>query len=165
MPVDLMVLGAALLTGLLSGAHCAAMCGGIATGLSVGSRGWWAAVQPNLGRVGGYVLACAIVGGIGGGLLGIARVPALGMAMRAAVGIVLVLAGVRLLDQRGRLPRFAGGPGARVWTWLRPLQRRLLPADTAGKRVLVGMLWGWMPCGLSTTLLAAKTAKRCMTWL
>lgn len=80
MPVDLMVLGAALLTGLLGGAHCAAMCGGIATGLSVGSRGWWAAVQPNLGRVAGYVLAGAIVGGIGGGLLGIARVPALGMA-------------------------------------------------------------------------------------
>ena len=48
MPVDLMVLGAALLTGLLGGAHCAAMCGGIATGLSVGSRGWWAALQPHL---------------------------------------------------------------------------------------------------------------------
>ena len=155
MPVDLMVLGAALLTGLLGGAHCAAMCGGIATGLSIGSRGWWAALQPNLGRVAGYVLAGAIVGGIGGGLLGIARVPALGIAMRAAVGVVLVLAGLRLLDQRGRLPRFARGPGARLWSWLRPLQRRLLPADTAGKRVLVGMLWGWMPCGLSTTLLAA----------
>ena len=61
MPVDLLVLGAALLTGLLGGAHCAAMCGGIATGLSIGSRGWWAAVQPNLGRVLGYVLAGAIV--------------------------------------------------------------------------------------------------------
>lgn len=155
MPIDLMVLAAALLTGLLGGAHCAAMCGGIATGLSIGSRDWWAAVQPNLGRVASYVLAGAIVGGIGGGLLGVARVPALGMAMRAAVGIVLVLAGLRLLDQRGHLPRFTGGLGARLWAWLRPLQRRLLPADTASKRVLVGMLWGWMPCGLSTTLLAA----------
>jgi hypothetical protein len=112
MNVDLMVLGAALLTGLLGGAHCAAMCGGIATGLSAGSRGWWAACSQPRARA-GYVLAGAIVGGIGGGLLGIARVPALGIAMRAAVGIVLVLAGVRLLDQRGRLPRFAGGPGAR----------------------------------------------------
>ena len=155
MPIDGLVVGAALLSGLLGGAHCAAMCGGIATGLSVGSRGWWAALQPNLGRVAGYVLAGALVGGIGGGLLGIARIPSLGIAMRAAVGIVLVLAGLRLLDQRSRLPRFAGGPGARLWSWLRPLQRHLLPADTARKRVLVGMLWGWMPCGLSTTLLAA----------
>ena len=71
MPVDLMVLGAALLTGLLGGVHCAAMCGGIATGLSAGSRGWWAALQPNLGRVGGYALAGAIVGGLGGGLPGL----------------------------------------------------------------------------------------------
>ena len=155
MPVDLLVLGAALLTGLLGGAHCAAMCGGIATGFSVGSRGWWAAVQPNLGRVIGYVLAGAIVGGIGGGLLGIARMPWLGIAMRALVGSVLIIAGLRLLDRGNRLPRFFGGPGHRLWQWLRPLQRSLVPADTAGKRIALGMLWGWMPCGLSTTLLAA----------
>lgn len=156
MPVDLLVLGAALLTGLLGGAHCVAMCGGIATGFSVHSRGgWWAALQPNLGRVGGYMLAGALVGGLGGGLLGVARIPQLGIAMRALVGIVLVVAGLRMLDRRGRLPRFSGGPGNRLWQALRPLQRRLLPADTAGKRIALGMLWGWMPCGLSTTLLAA----------
>ena len=155
MPVDLLVLGAALLTGLLGGAHCAAMCGGIATGFSVGSRGWWAAVQPNLGRVTGYVLAGAIVGGIGGGLLGIARVPWLGIAMRALVGSVLIIAGLRLLDRKHRLPAFGGGAGARLWQWLAPLRARAWPADTAGKRLLLGLVWGWMPCGLSTTLLAA----------
>lgn len=155
MPVDVLVLGAALLTGVLGGAHCVAMCGGIATGFSVGSRGWWAAMQPNLGRVGGYMLAGAIVGGLGGGLLGLARAPWLGIAMRAAVGIVLILAGLRMLDGKNRLPRFFGGPGTRLWLALRPLQRRLLPADTAAKRIALGMLWGWMPCGLSSTLLAA----------
>lgn len=155
MPIDLLVLGAALLTGLLGGAHCVAMCGGIATGFSVHSRGWFAALQPNLGRVGGYVLAGALVGGLGGGLLGVARIPQLGIAMRALVGIVLVIAGLRMLDAKGRLPRFSGGTGNRLWRALAPLQRRLLPADTAGKRFLLGMLWGWMPCGLSTTLLAA----------
>lgn len=155
MPVDLLVLGGALLTGLLGGAHCAAMCGGIATGLSIGSRGWWAALQPNLGRVAGYGMAGAIVGGLGGGLLGIARVPELGIAMRALAGIVLVLAGLRLLDRGNRLPRFFGGPGNRLWSLLRPLQKRLLPADTIGRRLALGALWGWMPCGLSTTLLAA----------
>lgn len=156
MTPDWLVLGGALLSGLLGGAHCVAMCGGIATSLSLQQRGgWWMALQPNLGRVAGYVLAGAIVGGLGHGLLGIARVPALGVAMRAAVGIVLVVAGLRLLDDKGRLSRFFGGPGHRLWSWLRPLQRRLLPADNAGKRIALGMLWGWMPCGLSTTLLAA----------
>lgn len=35
------------------------------------------------------------------------------------------------------------------------MRARVWPADTAGKRLALGMLWGWMPCGLSTTLLAA----------
>ena len=60
MTLDWLVLSGALLTGLLGGAHCAAMCGGIATGLSVGQRsGWWIAAQPNLGRIAGYTIAGA----------------------------------------------------------------------------------------------------------
>ena len=113
-------------------------------------------VESPLGRVLlGYVLAGAIVGGLGGALLGLARTPWLGVAMRALVGVVLIVAGLRLLGRGNGLSRFFGGPGHRLWQWLRPLQRRLLPADTAGKRLALGMLWGWMPCGLSTTLLAA----------
>ena len=156
MPIDLMVLVAAFASGLLGTMHCVAMCGGIATSLSTGQRdGLWMAALPNLGRVLGYALAGAIVGGIGGGLLGIARIPELGIAMRALVGIVLVIAGLRLLDRAQRLPKFGGGSGARLWRWLAPLRARAWPADTAGKRLLLGLVWGWMPCGLSTTLLAA----------
>ena len=155
MPIDGLVLAGALLSGLLGGAHCAAMCGGIATSLSIPQRGgWWVALQPNLGRVLGYVLAGALVGGLGHGLLGWVRVPALGIALRATVGVVLILAALRLLDPRGRLA-FLAMPGQRLWQLLRPLQRHLLPADSAGKRIALGVLWGWMPCGLSTTLLAA----------
>jgi len=156
MPLDWLVVGGALLSGLLGGAHCAAMCGGIATSMSVQQRGgWWVALQPNLGRVLGYVLAGAFVGGLGHGLLDMARMPALGIALRTTVGAVLVIAALRLLDRSGRF-RFlhAAGTGP-TWRWLRPLQRRCLPANTPGKRIALGMLWGWMPCGLSTTLLAA----------
>jgi sulfite exporter TauE/SafE len=69
--------------------------------------------------------------------------------------VVLVVAGLRLLDHRHRLPAFGGGLGARLWRWLAPLRARAWPPDTAAKRLAVGMVWGWMPCGLSTTLLAA----------
>lgn len=152
---DWLVLGAAALSGLLGGAHCAAMCGGIATGLSVAQRGgWWVALQPNLGRVLGYALAGLAVGAIGAGVLGVVRIPELGMALRAAVGLVLIAAALRLLDRRGRLD-VLGRPAQRLWQWLRPLQKPLLPANTVPRRLAIGMLWGWMPCGLSTTLLAA----------
>lgn len=173
MPIDWLVLGAALLSGLLGGAHCAAMCGGIATGFSavsargarspsVASRdtggslraGWLPAVEANLGRVGGYVVAGAIAGGIGDGIVRIARMDWLLLGLRMLVGMVLIVVALRLLDRGGRLA-FLSPNGAGFWRLLRPLQHRLLPADTHIKRIGLGMLWGWLPCGLSGTLLAA----------
>jgi sulfite exporter TauE/SafE len=35
------------------------------------------------------------------------------------------------------------------------VRARAWPPDTTAKRLAVGMVWGWMPCGLSSTLLAA----------
>lgn len=155
MPIDWPVLLAALLSGLTGGLHCAAMCGGIATSFpAMGPRADLRyVIEPNLGRVLGYVIAGAVAGGIGGGIVAVARSPWLGVGLRAAVGLVLVIAAVRLLDSRGRLA-FLRGNGA-MWRWLRPLQRRLLPANTHARRIGLGVLWGWLPCGLSTTLLAA----------
>lgn len=155
MPIDWLSVGAALLAGLLGGAHCAAMCGGIATGFSSMSPGggWLTALESNLGRVGGYVVAGAIAGGVGHGIVQLARLDWLMFGLRMLVGLVLVVIALRLLDRQGRLG-FLPRPGAGAWTLLRPLQRRLLPADTALKRVGLGVLWGWLPCGLSTSLLA-----------
>ena len=156
MPIDWIIIGAAALSGLMGGVHCAAMCGGIATGFSaMGPRGGWRyALEPNLGRIGGYVLAGAVAGGLGSGIVNVARSEWLALGLRTAVGVVLVVVALRLLDRQGRLARLRT-PGAALWQRLRPLQRRLLPANTTGKRLALGMLWGWMPCGLSTTLLAA----------
>ncbi|MCF7221422.1 sulfite exporter TauE/SafE family protein [Marilutibacter chinensis] len=161
MPIDWLTLGAALLTGLLGGLHCAAMCGGIATGFSAMASpagnariGWMPALESNLGRVGGYVLAGAIAGGFGQGIVGAARIDGLATGLRLLVGAVLVLAALRLLDRHGRLG-FLNRGGQALWRGLRPLQRRLLPANTRTRRLGLGMLWGWLPCGLSTTLLAA----------
>src|SRR3546814_11620849 len=67
MPIDWPVLLAALLSGLTGGLHCAAMCGGIATSFpALGPRGDLRyVIEPNLGRVLGYVTAGAVAGGIG----------------------------------------------------------------------------------------------------
>ena len=156
MAVDWLVMGAALLSGVLGGAHCATMCGGIATGFSAAAprQGWGPALEANGGRVAGYVLAGLLAGGLGSAIVGVARIEWLGTGLRMLVGAVLVLVGLRMLDRKGRLGA-AGRPGLRLWRWMRPLQQRLLPADTRAKRIGLGMLWGWLPCGLSTTLLAA----------
>lgn len=156
MPIDWPVLLAALLSGLAGGLHCAAMCGGIATSFpAMGARGDLRyVVEPNLGRVLGYAIAGAVAGGVGGGIVSVARLPWLATGLRVAVGLVLVVAALRMLDVRGRLG-FLHRIGGGAWRWLRPLQRRLLPADTHARRLALGVLWGWLPCGLSTTMLAA----------
>lgn len=156
MPIDWLTWGAAALAGLMGGVHCAAMCGGIATGFSgmAKSGGWREALEPNLGRITGYIAAGTIVGTIGQGFLQLARSPALAVGVRIGVGLVLVVVALRLLDARAQLG-FVPRGGARLWTALRPLQRALLPANTSGRRFALGMLWGWMPCGLSSTVLIA----------
>ena len=87
MPIDWLTLGAAALSGLMGGVHCAAMCGGIATGFSAMAPrgGWIAALEPNLGRILGYTLAGVLVGAFGHGLLDLARVDWLRTGLRAAV--------------------------------------------------------------------------------
>jgi sulfite exporter TauE/SafE len=158
MPFDLIALGAAFVSGLLGGVHCVAMCGGIATGfgLALGrDRPAFApALRVNLGRVAGYAFAGAAVGALGGGLLQLARLPGLATAARVLLGAVLVLVALRLLDARGRFALLQK-PGAALWRRLAPMQRHLLPATTAPRQFALGQLWGWLPCGLSTTLLFA----------
>lgn len=155
MPIDWITLGAALLTGLVGSGHCAVMCGGIATGFSAmaPNAGWRYVVEPNLGRVLGYAGAGAIAGGVGHAIVDVASLPWLPTALRVATGLVLVLIGLRLV-----FPAAATGSASLqggLWSMLKPLQRRLLPANTSGKRLALGALWGWMPCGMSTAVLTA----------
>ncbi|MGQ0799096.1 MAG: sulfite exporter TauE/SafE family protein [Pseudomarimonas sp.] len=155
MPLDLLTLSAALLTGLLGGLHCVAMCGGIATGLSatVQQPGFASAFALNAGRVLGYTLAGIIVGAFGSGLLVLSRSETLATSLRVAMGAVLLLAAIRILwpTRLGFVSRGAGG----FWRLIRPLQARLVPASGALRPWVLGMFWGWLPCGLSTTVLAA----------
>jgi uncharacterized protein len=156
MAPEWLVLGSALLAGLLGSAHCAAMCGGIASGFAAIQPRMTLldALEPNIGRLLGYVTAGAAAGGLGHGVLGIFNMPGLGMTLRAAVGAVLIVAALRLLDRRGHLA-FVSAPGKFLYAWLRPLHRHVLPANTSTRRLLAGVLWGWLPCGLSTTVLLA----------
>ena len=160
MPLDVLVLSAAFLTGLLGSAHCAAMCGGIAVATALPARpqaSWssrlWQALAPNLGRIGSYTIAGAAVGGLGAGLLGALDLQAAAPWLRTLVGAVLLLAAIRLAAPRWA-PRLPSGPAVPLWQSLAPL-RRAIPASGPWRPLALGALWGWLPCGLSYTLLAA----------
>lgn len=156
MPIDLLVLGAAFLSGLFGGGHCLVMCGGLATTLSVpssDSHRFGNALLLNVGRIAGYVVAGVVVGGFGAALLGIARITALASTLRALIGAVMILVALRMILPKhfAWLNRAGGG----LWLRLRPWRDRLVPRTGSLRPVMLGLFWGWLPCGLSTTLLAA----------
>lgn len=158
MPIDLITLGAAFLAGLVGSVHCVAMCGGIATGFAPRGvdrgRALRAALTINLGRASGYALAGAIVGGFGHGLVALFRAGHLVFGLRALAGIVLIVVALRMLGLNPHFGAF-GRIGERIWQALGPIRSRLLPASTPPRRFALGMVWGWLPCGLSGTLLTA----------
>src|SRR5690606_36899200 len=96
--------------------------------------------------------AGAAAGGLGGGVLRLFRFEALAVGVRMAAGAALVLVALRLLDRGGRLD-LLGRPGIQARRWLQPVRRLLIPANRSWKRLALGALWGWMPCGLSMGLL------------
>ncbi len=161
MTITWAILGVAVLTGWLGGVHCAGMCGGIvsalasgrtATGKSRPGKSWLIHLCYNLGRITSYTLAGAIAGTVGGlgllldGLLPV-QIVLYAMANLLLIGLGLYLAGIRA--PVARLERLGSG----LWSLLKPFTRRFLPADSPAKALALGMLWGWLPCGLVYTVL------------
>lgn len=161
-----MPLLAALLAGLFSSAHCFGMCGGIAAALGSGTpavrrspvQGLSYQLLFNSGRILSYAIAGAIAGGLSFWLGALIDIPAWTTVLRIATGLVMVAIGLQLaINWRGL--RHIEALGSRFWRRLSPLVGRLLPVRSPPEALAVGMLWGWLPCGLVyTMLLAAATS-------
>jgi hypothetical protein len=48
--------------------------------------------------------------------------------------------------------------GAYLWKYIEPLGRRFIPVRTAGQAYLLGLVWGWLPCGMVYAVLALALA-------
>ena len=48
--------------------------------------------------------------------------------------------------------------GARAWRYIEPLGRRFIPVRHAGQALLLGLVWGWLPCGMVYSVLALALA-------
>lgn len=151
---------AAFIAGLAGSMHCVAMCGGMAGALgmrarSLTGRSSAAALQAMFyqsGRIGGYMLAGAISGAIGATLQAALDVAQLGIVLRIVSGIFIALVGLKLLTRINPLA-WIEKAGARFWTQLRPAAQSAAKAQGSGRALLLGFLWGWLPCGLVYSML------------
>lgn len=141
--------------GLVSSAHCIGMCGGImgALGMAIPpearARRWLILLGYNLGRIFSYGVM-----GLLAGLLA-EQVAAWGGAsfLRVLAGLLLIAMGLYLADWWRGLTKLEH-LGRYLWVYLQPLGKQLMPVDGVFKAVLLGMVWGWLPCGLVYSALA-----------
>jgi sulfite exporter TauE/SafE len=152
---------AVFFVGLLGGAHCLGMCGSIVGILTAqlprNGVPWSFHLAYNSGRIASYTLAGALVGAIGQvGLLWRDVVPvqqllfALSSFMLVALGLYVagIWGMVRRIEQVGSI----------LWQHIQPLTRRLFPVSTLTRALLLGALWGWLPCGLVYSVLVTALA-------
>ncbi len=148
---------AIFLVGLLGGTHCAGMCGGIVGALAAqgvaGRPAWPLHLAYNIGRILSYTLAGALVGAIGGLGLAFGPVAKVQLAFYLLANLMLVALGFYLMGFTRTLA-FAERAGLSLWNRIRPLTHRFLPARSVKQALPLGMLWGWLPCGLVYSVLA-----------
>ncbi len=157
------VLAAAFATGLLGSAHCLGMCAGLSGLFAAGATAATIRTQLPLALAynSGRVLSYAFLGGavalIGSSTVALA--PKLAGPIRLASGILIVLIGLQVAFH-WRLLAPVEKIGARIWNRIAPGAKSLIPANNLPKAAGLGLLWGWLPCGLvySALLLSATTA-------
>lgn len=151
----------ALLVGLFGGVHCVGMCGGIVGALTLGVAGatqrGTVAMLPyhlayNLGRLASYTLAGALAGGLGGALFSLVSVHQAQSMLQLFAGLFMFALGLYLAGWWGGLARIER-VGGMLWRRLEPVGRRFLPVTSPAQAFGVGLVWGWLPCGLVYSVL------------
>jgi sulfite exporter TauE/SafE len=134
------------------------MCGGIVAALSLGlppddrAVRWRYQLSYNAGRIFSYSLAGGLFGSIGwlaSHWSGIHQVQ-LGLQLLAA--FFMVALGLYLGGWWNGLTRIEQLGGV-IWKRIEPLGRRFLPVRSSGQALLLGTIWGWLPCGLVYSVL------------
>ena len=158
------VLAAEFVTGFLGSAHCVGMCGGI-SGLFAVSASVTSlraqmpkAITYNLGRLLSYAILGALVALLGKTTVGV--IPRITAPVRLASGVLIILVGLQLAFG-WRILAPLESAGAKVWKRIAPAAKGLVPVETMTQALGLGLIWGWLPCGLvySVLLLAATTTE------
>lgn len=156
----------AFLIGLLGSTHCLGMCGGIVSAFTFSVRAdlrrsaWTLSpylLAYNAGRIVSYGIAGYIAGAVGAGAFGllpsesslqVARIVRAGFMIALGLYLAGWWPGLQVLEKWG---------GA-VWRHIEPLGRRFLPVDHPLKAMGIGLVWGWLPCGMVYAVLVGALA-------
>ena len=165
---ELLALAAALTLGLFGSVHCIGMCGGIVGVLTYNLpedmrkspvRILPYAVAYNAGRIFSYMVAGAVVGLIGATAMAPLEMERALAVGRGLAGVFMILLGFYVAGWSPLLAKLEQ-LGARFWRRIEPLGRRFIPVRRPVHAFALGIVWGWLPCGMvySALMLSLATA-------
>ena len=127
------------------------MCGGLSSAFALqlppGLNRAGLIVLLNLGRISSYVFIGLLVGAIGQIGISLDQTRWLQNGLYFSANLLLLFLGLYLAGISSLATRIES-IGRPVWKRLNPLLNRLLPIQSVPACFGVGMLWGWLPCGL-----------------
>ncbi len=147
--------------GLMGGVHCIGMCGGIVGALSFGlktQQGQSATslfkilFAYNFGRLFSYTLAGGLMGSLGWMASHWIEIRQLQIILQLLAALFMVLLGLYLAGWWTVLVHLEKA-GSVVWKYIQPLGQKLLPVTNIKQAIVLGLLWGWLPCGLVYSVL------------
>jgi len=165
--IDFSALFTAFFAGLLGSGHCFGMCGGIAAGLGslpvsvgkdvTGRPSTSSAILFNVGRILSYAIlglvSAWLLAAIGGAL----NVPGWSMALRLVTAVMIFLIGIQFLFNWQTLAGIER-LGGKVWKLILPVAVRAGQLPGGSGRLLLGLCWGLLPCGLVYSVLLTASA-------
>lgn len=151
----------AFTVGLMGGVHCVGMCGGIVGALSFASQQNKNASNGalfsllfayNFGRLFSYSLAGGLMGALGWLVTIWTDIQFVQIILQFIAGLFMLLMGLYISGWWMGLSRLEK-IGAVVWQKIQPVAQKLLPVKTPLHALSLGVLWGWLPCGLVYSVL------------
>ncbi|UTG73449.1 sulfite exporter TauE/SafE family protein [Neisseria subflava] len=139
------------LLGFFGGTHCVGMCGGLSSAFALQLpphlNRIGLIVLLNLGRISSYVVIGLLVGLVGQVGISLDDTRAVQNGLYIAANVLLLLLGLYLAGISTTATKIEG-IGKPIWKRLNPLLNKLLPIKSVSACFGVGVLWGWLPCGL-----------------
>lgn len=158
--MDLSLL-AALTIGFLGSTHCIGMCGGIVGALNTGTprtlrQSRFSRIAYHFNYNAGRILSYSVAGAIAGLIGAQSTRMSLGVVVpvgELVAGLIMIALGLYLTGWSRIIARMEYA-GQYTWKYIQPLGKRFLPVNTPMHAFGLGLIWGWLPCGLVYSALA-----------
>lgn len=137
----------AFLIGLVSSSHCLGMCGGLAVASGLSAAKPALMLGYNLGRISTYVILGVLFYFFASWLP-----QSVFPYLQILSSLLLVLTALYIFNFSNLLT-YLEKAGLPLWKFIQPTIRKILPVESILASYSLGILWGFIPCGLVYTAL------------